>query len=227
MRRGWAALLAASVTACGGAPPPAPLAPKAKPVSAPADLAFADRAWGAVSSERFFLELPLPESQSWTIDDRSGRWLVAVNVPTKSMIWIRAWREGSVMTHGACEAVARPWRRDLFGPDAASLVDRRSLAAPDGFDTEVGFSVRRSGNALGGVAVAVGARFRNCLVMAYATRAEGAGAELAVADRLSFVAERIFGRARNRTIDDRVGPSGRPPETGPGPLSPGSSGSAR
>jgi hypothetical protein len=172
----------------------------------PAQSGLVDRAWDTLISSRFFVAVPLPEASSWRVDDRSGRWLSAVHLPSKSMLWIRAWREGSVVSHRQCEAAARSWRPDLLGHDESVLVDRRPLGAPEGFDTEVGFSVRQVGNALGGVAVAVGARVRQCLVLAYATRADGPGAQQAVADRLALVTTKVFGRAEQRSIDDRVAP---------------------
>jgi hypothetical protein len=207
--RGAIATLLAAVAAgaCGGRPPP-PAAVPPPPVPVVSNPELPDRGWGAVVSQRFFVALPLPDAAAWSVDDRSGRWLSAAHLPTRSMIWVRSWREGSVVSHAKCEIAARTLRPDLFGPDESALVDRKSLGAPSGFDTELGFSVRRAGGALGGVVVAVGAKVRQCLVMAYATRAEGPGAEVALARRLAFVATRIFARAEGRSIDDRVAPTG-------------------
>lgn len=188
-------------------------APKAPPAARPAPAsraepgaAFSEHAWETVVSQRFFLAFPIPDAREWSIDDKSGRWLAAAHLPTKSMLWVRSWREGSVVGHHTCEAIARSYRPDLFGRDEATLVDRRPLGAPAGFDTEVGFTVSRSKGALGAVAAAVGARVRQCLVIVYATRADGPDAEQIVAERIGFVVDRVFARVENRNIDDRVPP---------------------
>jgi hypothetical protein len=166
-----------------------------------------------VESPRFFLSVPLPELASWRVDDATGRWLVATHLPSKSILWVRAFREGAVVSHDRCEALARPWRRDLFGPDPSALVDRRELDAPEGFRGEVGYAVHRAGDALGGVAIFSAANVRRCLVVAYATRAEGPSAPGVVARRLAFVTEKIFARLTTLTVEDRVPPV--PRETSP------------
>ena len=170
---------------------------------------FSDRGWETLVSQRFLVALPLPDAAEWRVDDRSGRWLAAAHIPSKSMLWVRAWREGSVVSHGACEDEARRYRPDLLGRDASVLGDRRSLGAPAGFDTELAFSVSRNKDALGAVAAAFGARVRQCLVLIYATRADGPDAEELVADRVGFIVDRVFSRVETRTIDDRVAPETR------------------
>jgi hypothetical protein len=199
---------AALLFACAAqAPPPRAEPPQAAAGHLEASPSFSERGWGPIVSARFFVAFPLPDRDQWRVDDASGRWLAAAHLPTKSMLWVRAWREGSVVNHRACEAVARGYRPDLFGRDESVLVDRRPLGAPAGFDTEVGFTVSRAKGALGAVAAAVGARVRQCIVMVYATRAEGPDAESVVADRLAFIVDRVFARADSRTIDDRVTPT--------------------
>ena len=171
-----------------------------------AGASFSEHGWGTLVSSRFFVALPLPDAREWRVDDTSGRWLAAAHLPSKSMLLVRSWREGSVVDHRACEAAARSYRPDLLGRDESALADRRPLGAPEGFDTEVAFSVSRNKGALGGVAAAFGARVRQCLVMVYATRADGPDAEELIADRVGFVVDRIFARAVSRRIDDRVVP---------------------
>jgi hypothetical protein len=172
-----------------------------------AGASFSERGWGTLVSARFFVAFPLPDAREWHVDDTSGRWLSAAHLPSKSMLWVRSWREGSVVGHDACEAAARSYRPDLLGHDAAALGDRRPLGAPEGFDTEVAFSVARNKGALGAVVAAFGARVRQCLVMIYATRAEGPDAEELVADRVGFIVDRVFARVESRKIDDRVVPA--------------------
>jgi hypothetical protein len=199
-------LVAASFTACAPGQTAEAPAPRAEAQRIDAGASFSDHGWGKLTSQRFFLSLPLPDAREWHVDDTSGRWLAATHLPSKSMLWVRSWREGAVVNHAACEAAARSYRPDLLGHDEAALADRRPLGAPDGFDTEVGFSVSRNKGALGGVAAAFGARVRQCLVIIYATRADGPDAEELVADRVGFVVDRVFSRVESRTIDDRVVP---------------------
>jgi hypothetical protein len=204
MSRSTLAVLASAAVllSCAKAAEAPPAAPAPKVAH---DVALPDHGWAMVDSPRFFVRVPLPDAAAWHVDDASGRWLVATHVPTKSMLWVRSWREGSVVSHSQCEAEARRLQPELFGKDESALVDRRPLGAPPGFDTEAAFSVHRAKGALGGVAVAVGANVRRCLVAAYATRAEGADAERALAERLDFVVRRIFARLENRGVEDRAG----------------------
>jgi hypothetical protein len=201
-----ASAIAGLVLAACATPTPAPAPPPSRATSAEPIVVFSEHAWETVVSPRFFLAFPIPDAAEWRIDDKSGRWLAAAHLPTKSMLWVRAWREGSVVGHRACEAVARSYRPDLFGRDETVLVDRRPLGVPAGFDTEVGFTVSRNKGALGAVAAAIGARVRQCLVIVYATRADGPDAEQVVAERIGFVVDRIFSRVESRSIDDRVAP---------------------
>jgi hypothetical protein len=143
------------------------------------------------------------------VDDKSGRWLAAAHLPSKSMLWVRAWHEGSVVNHAACEAVARGYRPDLLGRDASALADRRPLGVPVGFDTELALAVSRNKDAMGAVVAVFGARVRQCLVLIYATRADGPSAEELIADRVSAIVDGVFSHVETRTIDDRVAPPGR------------------
>src|SRR5256885_2308203 len=55
--------------------------------------------------------------------------------------------------------------------------------------------------------VVSGGRVRQCIVMVYATRADGPDAETVAAERLGFVVDRVFARVESRTIEDRAAPS--------------------
>lgn len=164
--------------------------------------ALPDRDWEPLVSPRFFVAIPLFDARAWHQDD-GGRWLVAWHTASQSMLWIRAWREAKVVSKRDCEAQGRTWRPDLFGRDEDTLAERRVLGAPAGFDTDVAILVSRKGDALAGVVVAMGASVRQCLLMAYATRAEGPDASEVIAERLAFVEGRVFGQAETRSIDDR------------------------
>jgi len=197
---------ALSVACVGETAPPAPAPPSAERVPPPSSTPLPDRDWGVLRSRRFFVELPLPDLRGWHTDDRNGRWLVAIHAASRSALYVRGWREGSVLSHAACEEAARKLRPDLFGRDASELAARRPLAAPEGFDTEAGFSVRHAGGTLRGVAAVSGAKVRQCLVLVYTTDTTGPNAEADLAARLSFFVDRIAARARSLTIDDRVVP---------------------
>jgi hypothetical protein len=197
----------ASAASCASPPPAAKMLPA--PVTAASVAAaggFADRDWGVVASQRFLLAVPVPEATAWTADDRSERWLVAVHRASQSTLLLRSWREGAVVDHRACESAARLGRPDLFGHDESQLVDRRTVAAPDRFDTEVGFMVRRDNGALQAIAAAVGANVRQCIALVFVTRVEGADAERVAADRLLFATTRILSHVETKTIEDRVRP---------------------
>jgi hypothetical protein len=146
----------------------------------------------------------VPEVTTWTIDDRSGRWLVAAHPASQSTLFVRSWREGAVVDHRACERAARLWRPDLFGQDESQLVDRRPVSAPQRFDTEVGFTVRRDGGVLQAIAAAVGANVRQCVALVFVTRVSGGDAERVAAERLLFATTRILSHAESRRIEDRV-----------------------
>jgi hypothetical protein len=198
----------AAVVACSSEPPrpvtPARIASdRAEVVRA---LAIPDRGWGMLESKQHFVSLPLPDRAAWRVNE-SRLWLTAAHLESKSMIWVRVWRPGPVVSHLHCEADARAQRPDLFGRDESALVDRRPLAAPTGFDSEVAFSVRKADTALGGVAALVGARVRECLVMVYVTKADGDTATEAISHRLAFIAERVFPGVVFRKVEDRVVPN--------------------
>jgi hypothetical protein len=191
------------VAGCGGSTPqPQPSASEER-VQVERALGFVDRGWGLVESQKRLVAVPLPERTAWRVDD-GPLWLSATHVGSKSILMVRTWRSGSVVAHEGCEAEARTFRPDLFGKDPSALVDRRPLGAPAGYDTEVAFQVKRAANALAGIAVAVGAKVRDCMVLAYATRADGPDAATAVSHRLAFVAERVFPQVFLRKAEDRV-----------------------
>lgn len=201
---------AALSSACGEAPAPPPAAPRSAAARLEAGSSFSDHGWETLVSQRFFVAFPLPDASEWRVDDKSGRWLAAAHLPSKSMLWVRSWREGSVVSHSECEAVARGYRPDLLGHDASALGDRRPLGVPAGFDTEVAFAVSRNKEAMGAVVAAFGARVRQCLVLIYATRADGPSAEELIADRVGFIVDGVFSHVETRTIDDRVAPLVQP-----------------
>lgn len=196
---------ALALTACAAPEPRAPTQ-NSNPPAHFHDRGLPNGDFGTVRSARFFIELPLPDFGGWKIDDRSNRWLVATHAASESALYVRAWREGSVVAHQTCEAEARSWRADLLGPTDAALTSRRKLDAPEGFDTEVGFGVVPATGGLSGVAAAFGAHIRDCVVLVFTTRVSGPDAERALAARLAFVTERVFDGARRLKVEDRFTP---------------------
>jgi hypothetical protein len=206
LKKGAAVVATVALSACApkAAAPDARAAGAATSAGTPSPGALADRDWGVVSSQRFLLAIPVPEASAWNTDDRSGRWLVAAHRPSQSILVLRSWHEGAVVDHRACEKEARLGRPDLFGQDESQLVDRRPVAAPAHFDTEVGFTVRREGGVLQAIAAAVGANVRRCIAIVYVTRVEGPDAERVAAERLLFATTRILSHAETRSIEDRI-----------------------
>lgn len=205
LRAAGAVLIASALAACAPATPPRAAAPGGAPAAfSQAAVGLADRDWGAIASQRFLLAVPVPEATAWTLDDRTGRWLVAAHRASQSTLFLRSWREGAVVDHRACESAARLWRPDLFGQDESQLVDRRPLSAPSHFDTEVGFTVRRDGGVLQAIAAAAGGNVRQCVALVFVTRVEGGDAERVAAERLLFATVKILSHAESKSIEDRV-----------------------
>ena len=210
MRTIGVSVFAAFLAACApAAPPAAPASTSARLDTREPSAGIVDRDWGVISSQRFLLAVPVPDAAAWKVDDRTGRWLFAVHTPSQSTLFLRSWHEGAVVDHRACEQAARSYRHDLFGRDEAELQDRREIGAPSGFDTEVGFVVRRESGVLQAIAAASGASVRRCIAVVFVTRVEGANSERSAADRLLFATTRILSRIESRTIEDRVQPRAR------------------
>lgn len=182
------ALVAALLVACGAPPPPPPPTPPPAPSAAPR----AELSWGTYRSERFELLLPLPDDAGWSIDDRSGPWLVATHAASESVLVARSWTEdGGHATRERCEEQARLWR-SLPDPGRAEQVQARTIEAPAGFDTYVSIGVvpGKPDAPVSGFAVAFGGHGHRCFAWAYTTTARGASAAGLLGDRLATMVER-------------------------------------
>jgi hypothetical protein len=190
--------LALALLACEPPPavvaPPLPTANPAPPEPTPP--AFAAGAWGTFRSERFGLRLPLPEGHAWRIDDHAGPWLSATHAPSGSTLLVRSWTEDGRATRVRCEERARLWRA-LPDRAGADVVQERSLAAPDGFDTQLVVAIvpGKPGAPIAAFALAFGAHTHRCFAWAYTTSATGPGAERVVGERLAAMVERSLGKA--------------------------------
>lgn len=183
---------------CGSPPekPAAPLPPpllSAQPPVPPASLAGA--AWGTFHSERFELQLPLPDGRAWHIDDHGGPWLTATHAASQSMLVARTWTEDGRVSRQRCEERARLWRT-FPDPSRAEEVNARSIEAPAGFDTfvSVGVLPGKQDGVVSGFAVAFGGHAHRCFAWVYTTAASGAGAGPVLGERLATMVERSLGR---------------------------------
>ncbi len=190
------AALAALLLGCG---PPAPLPappPPPPPTVAPASpAAMTEVVWGTYRSERFELQLLLPDGRSWRIDDHGGPWLTATHAATGSLLVARTWTEDGRANRQRCEERARLWR-SLPDPARAEEVNARSIDAPAGFDTfvAVGVVAGKPDDPVSGFAVAFGGHGHRCFAWAYTTTARGAGAGVQLGERLAAMVERSLGR---------------------------------
>jgi hypothetical protein len=198
----WLALL--SLTACAATRPlPAPSAPEAR---APAS------GFGAgarvVEAKGQGLEFPLPDASGWRWDKREKHSWVARHQGSSSELLVRAWHFGGIARPDDCEREARLFRRELprFAPAEIIAESERLLAGTYRGRVTVGVRAapgsaqdRLLGNVLG-----FGSDARDCLMLAFSTRAAGPGAREIIAERLATIAGTVFERARRLEIEERV-----------------------
>jgi hypothetical protein len=152
-------------------------------------------AWGTFKSERFELQLPLPDGRGWRIDDHTGPWLSATHAATESALVVRSWTEDGRVTRERCEERARLWRT-FPDPARAEEVKARSIDAPAGFDTfvSIGVLAGKPDQPIAGFALAFGGHAHRCFAWAYTTFARGPGAGLLLGERLATMVERSLGK---------------------------------
>jgi hypothetical protein len=170
------------------APPPAPTTP-----ATPAP--FSSASWGTYRSERFELQLPLPDGHGWRIDDHGGPWLSATHAASQSTLLVRSWTEDGRVNRRRCEERARLWRT-FPDPSRAETVNERTIDAPAGFDTfvSVGVLPGKPGEPVTGFALAFGGHAHRCFAWAYTTTGNGADAAALLGERLATMVERSLGR---------------------------------
>jgi len=183
---------------------PAPLPPP-PPVEA---AGLSDRAWGSAVSSRYSVVVPLPERDSWQVDDAREAWWTARHAGSHSELSVRTWRAGRLATAADCKKQIRLWRPQSPDPEAQpeSVIERRVIDAPAGYATElvVGVQRGRQGGELEGFVVAVGHTIGECYAALYSTRAGGKNPESTLGERLALVTEGILPRIARRGIEDRV-----------------------
>jgi hypothetical protein len=150
----------------------------------------------------------LPEGKSWSVDDQREAWWTARHSASRSELSLRTWRASRLSTRQECMKQIRLWRPHAPDPDGApeSVVERRRLEAPAGFEVELDVGVRRTGEngEMEGYALAVGHGIGRCYAAIYSTVAVGARAEDVVAARLALVTERVLPRVDLLGVEDRV-----------------------
>jgi hypothetical protein len=187
-----------------GAGRPAPLAHQA-PAAAASAAHFADGPEQRVRSREldFPVELKLPDKRSWQISD-GPTWLVLRHAQTSSELALRTWRAERLVRRSDCEAQARLARPTIPTVHEEAVVDRRALAQPADFDSELVVGVEPSASGISGYAFAIGASVGRCYAAVFTTHVAGAGAEQEVAARLGFVVDRILSNVRLRSVDERA-----------------------
>jgi hypothetical protein len=206
------ALLAAALSACGpgsnGAPPAPSATPAPTATAAPRGAGPELRAtgWATVTSARYSIELSVPERDGWHLDDSSSPWFTARHPATRSELALRTWRAPRTVKREECEAQARLWRPSIPNAPEESVIERRMVAAPEGWSTElvVGVAPAPVAGELQGFALAFGTAVGRCYALLYTTLDAGRGAEITIARRLGVVADEVVPSVRVRSIDERV-----------------------
>ena len=156
-------------------------------------------------STQFSVVLPLPDQAQWRPDDRNPHWWTLQHRRSHSTIRIRAWRAARLVRPSECEEQARFWLPELPGLAPETVLDERRLSSPEGYTTRLVVGVQPGdGERVEGFVLAFGATVRRCLAMVFSTDATGVGATAEVGHRLRMAADDVFGRARVRSVDDRV-----------------------
>ena len=151
----------------------------------------------------FPIELKLPSKPSWQIAD-GPTWLVLRHTQTSSELAVRTWRAERLVRRSDCEAQARLGRASIPIVHDEAVIDRRTLATPSDFDTELSVGVEPTTQGLSGYAIAIGASVGRCYAAVFTTRVSGNGAEQEVAARLGIVVDQIFNSVRLRSVDERA-----------------------
>ena len=201
-------LLAIATLACGA--PPAPAEPPAKPEAiAPPDRGPPSRS-GVVELSSLPGAVTLDDPTRWRAA-AGGSFSTLEHSPSRSRLALRVWRAVRGVRPTECEADARIARPDLPRADPESIVDSRSIQAPEDFmgTLVVGVEPMPDGSTRG-FALAVSSTIGRCFVFCFETVADGANAALVVADRLQEAVDRILPSVELRGIEERVQPEREP-----------------
>jgi hypothetical protein len=199
------AVLSCSVGATTAAPavPPSPAPVPVPKAEAPSgfDGAFAERSLARVPAR-----VSLPDARAWHARP-SGSFTLLEHAPTHSTLALRVVNAQRLVRPEQCEADARLARPSLPANDGASIVERRALAAPPGFDTRLAVGVEPgAAGSVRGFAHAIGAATGRCYVACFETESVGPHAADDVADRLAVIVSGVFETLRVPSAEERVAP---------------------
>ena len=178
--------------------------PRSDAALAPVGSSFLDAPSRRVRSRslEFPIELTLPDKANWQISDGPS-WLVAVHAASSSRLAVRTWRAERLVRRADCATQAHLARPSIPIVHDEAVVDRRVLAVPAAFDTELVVGVEPGAAGISGYAIAIGASVGQCYAAVFTTQVAGGGAEQEVATRLGLVVDRIFSGVRVRSVDER------------------------
>lgn len=147
----------------------------------------------------------VPGPANWQSQD-TERWLTLSHAKSESTLALRTWRAARLVRIEECEKQARLWRPELPEIVADNVVDERSLSGPPGYAVRMTVLVRRleGESSIEGWALAFGAGIGKCYAALFSTRAEGAGAEAAIAERLVIASDRILPSVQEQGVDARI-----------------------
>ncbi|HTQ07653.1 MAG TPA: hypothetical protein VMI54_27540 [Polyangiaceae bacterium] len=199
------ALAALVALGCGAEARPARVAAPVAPTPPPAARDDFDHDWGERDLARVPLLVALPDAPAWHATP-SGTFTLLAHRATHSTLVVRITLASRLVKPEQCEADARLARPSLPAIDPSSVVERRTLAAPAGFDVRLVVGVTPSPRGVHGYALAVGASTSRCYVAAFETESEGVGAAERVADRLAVVVSGTLDTVRVPGAELRVPP---------------------
>mgnify|MGYP000744704942 CR=1 FL=1 len=157
------------------------------------------------TSTRFHFTLPLPDSASFRVEDKTDRWFVATHEPTTSTMLVRVWREYGMMNRTSCEEQARLYRV-LPEVDRGVRIDERRIDVPAEHDTVVHVHVqeRKGAPHFEGTVLAFGGLAHRCFAFVFVTTDDS---EATVAERLSNI---VHGSLERMTFQDDLAPQRKP-----------------
>ncbi|MDW8250619.1 MAG: hypothetical protein RMJ98_15095 [Myxococcales bacterium] len=184
----------------------------ASPASSSPRTGWDDLPWGRFRSRRFALWISFPDGKNWRIDDHRNSWLLATHPPSSSSLSLRVYQESEAVNPARCEARARQHDPRLPSESSGKILERSAAPVIKGWDTRsLVLSVLRSRPGepldLEGHRVVIASSVRKCMVIHYATRAVGAGAEGVLGARLAESEELV---SKIEPWDGLQGPGAEP-----------------
>ncbi len=186
-QKGAVAVAAALTFGCGSGalrPPRTTESPASS--EPPASSESFDSDWAERDLRRVPAIVTLPNAGAWHAST-SGTFTLLEQRATRSTLALRVTLAPRLVKPEQCETEARLARPTLPVVDPSSVVERRALAAPAGFDVRLVVGVTPVPNGVRGYALATGAGTSRCYVAVFETESAGVGAADRVAERLAVV----------------------------------------